>query len=92
MKVIWSDETKINRIGSDGQSYIWRNGRNLIQDDEVSPSLKFCGGSQMLWGCFTAKGVGCACQIHGNLDSDLYVAILEDELLGTLRCYEIEKV
>ena len=91
MKVIWSDETKINRIGSDGRSNIWRNSRNIIQDDDVSPSLKFGGGSLMFWGCFTAKGVGCACRIHGNLDSDLYVAILEDELLGTLRCYEIEK-
>ena len=49
-RVIWSDETKINRIGSDGQEYVWKKkGKGLIAR-EVKGTVKFGGGSLMVWG------------------------------------------
>jgi len=34
-RVIWSDETKINRIGSDGRKYVWKVAGKALQDKEV---------------------------------------------------------
>ena len=38
----------------------------------------------------TAHGVGYACRIDGGMDAQLYVAILGDELLQTLRDFGLE--
>ena len=45
----------------------------------------------MMWGCLTAKGVGYACRIDCNMDSELYVDILEDYLLPTLDFCKMNK-
>ena len=34
-RVIWSDETKINRIGSDGKQYVWKKKGNIRQDNTL---------------------------------------------------------
>jgi hypothetical protein len=47
-RVIWSDETKINRIGSDGKQWVWKQvGQGLI-DHEVQGTVKFEGGNIMV--------------------------------------------
>ncbi len=38
----------------------------------------------MIWGCMFWDGVGYATRIDGKMDADLYVQILEDELLQSL--------
>ena len=50
-RVIWSNETKINRIGSDGQEYVWRKKREGLIAREVKDTVKFGRGSLMVWGC-----------------------------------------
>ena len=90
-QVIWSDETKINYFGSDGRPLSWKRKRSDHKGDQIRPTMKFGGGSLMFWGCFTARGFGLACRIHGNLDSELFIAILEDEFLGTLDLYKIKR-
>src|SRR3954470_4711683 len=55
-RVIWSDETKINRLGSDGRKWAWKKrGDNQLADRHVQGTVKFGGGSLMLWGCMTAS-------------------------------------
>ena len=49
--VVWSDETKINRIGSDGQEYMWKKKREGLIAREVKGTVKFGGGSLMVWRC-----------------------------------------
>ena len=51
----------------------------------VSGTVKFVGGSLMLWGCFGWDGVGYSCKIDGRMDATLYVFILEDELQLSLQ-------
>ena len=36
-KVLWSDETKINRIGSDGKLYVWKQRGESISDHTTTP-------------------------------------------------------
>ena len=48
--VIWLDETKINRFGSDGQKYVWKKKGQPLLDREVDPTVKHGGGNIMVWG------------------------------------------
>ena len=38
---LWSDETKINRIGSDGQEYVWKRKREGLTSREIQGIVKF---------------------------------------------------
>lgn len=79
-KVIWSDETKINRLGSDGREWVWRTPGARMQPCHVKPTLKFGGGSIMIWGDMMTKGVGTVHRIHGKMTAASYVDILSTEL------------
>ena len=39
----------------------------------------------MMWGCMTWQRVGYAAKIDGRMDGDLYLQILKDELLNTVK-------
>jgi len=90
-RVIFSDETKINRLGSDGRQWIWKKtDDNRLTDRDIQGTVKFGGGSLMMWGCMTAKGVGFACWIDGNMDAAIYKDILDDYLLQTIDFYKLD--
>ena len=82
--VVWSDETKINRLGSDGRKWVWKRAGEGFSDRLVQGTQKFGGGSLMVWGCMLWDGVGYACKIDGKMDGELYANILEDEFQASL--------
>ena len=86
-RVIWSDETKINHLGSDGRKYVWKDRDEGLSDRLVEGTVKFGGGNLMLWGCMAWDGVGYATRIEGKMDANLYVSIMEDELQQTLELW-----
>ena len=86
-RVVWSDEIKINRIGSDGRKWVWKRAGESLSDRLVEGTVKFGGGSVMMWRCMTWEGVGMACKINGKMDANLYTQIMEDELQQTLEYY-----
>jgi len=86
-EVIWSDETKINQLGSDGHKWAWKKSGEGLSDRLVQGTVKFGGGSVMVWGCMTWEGVGDAAKIDGRMDGDLYLQILKDELQNSIRFY-----
>jgi Transposase len=86
-RVVWSDKTKINRLGSDGCKWVWKKAGERLSDRLVEGTVKFGEGSIMIWGCITWKGVGYATKIDGWMDSQLYLQILKDELLNSLEHY-----
>jgi transposase len=89
-RVIWSDETKINRLGSDGREWAWRRPGDGLTARDVQGTAKFGGGSLMIWGCMTAQGVGYACRIDGRMDAETYTGILGNELMKTLEYYGMD--
>ena len=89
--VIWSDETKINCLGSDGRQWVWKRAGAPLTAQHVTPTVKFGGGSVMIWGCMTVHGVGLMCRIEGKMDASLYEEILEDDLLGTVEYYGMDR-
>jgi transposase len=86
-KVVWSDETKINRLGSDGRKWVWKKAGEGLRDRHVEGTQKYGGGSLMMWGCMLWEGVGDACKIDGKMDGELYTQILEDELQSSVQAY-----
>nr|CCA24980.1 PREDICTED: similar to predicted protein putative [Albugo laibachii Nc14] len=90
-RVIWSDESKLNRFGSDGRLWCWKSKGEGLSDRFIQPTVKHGGGSVMVWGFMTAHGVGYLSRIDGILDAELYCKILEYELMQTLESYEMEK-
>jgi hypothetical protein len=68
---------------------MWKRTGKGLTNAQVEGTLKFGGGSIMLWGCMTWDGVGQACKIDGRMDKVLYCSILDDELLGTLEEYDL---
>src|SRR6185436_19035143 len=89
-RVIWSDETKINRFCSDGRSWCWVRDGESRQPRHVKETVKHGGGSVMIWGCMTAGGPGFMCKLTGIMDQHVYRAILEDELLNTIDYYGLD--
>jgi hypothetical protein len=86
-RVVWSDETKINRFGSDGKKWAWKKKGEGLSPRLVEPTLKFGGGSVMMWGCMFWDGVGYAAKIDGRMDKELYVKILEEDLQSSVEYY-----
>ena len=87
--VIFSDESKFNLFGSDGRQWCRRRVGEAFLDRNVNKTVKHGGGSVMVWGCITSRGVGRLHRINGIMDAKKYCAILEESLLGTLRDYDI---
>jgi transposase len=87
-RVLWSDETKINRLGSDGRLWTYKEVGEPLNDRLVKSTVKFGGGNVMMWGCMFWEGVGYATRIEGKMDAELYCAILDDELQKSLAYYD----
>ena len=85
--VIWSDETKINRLTSDAWKWAYKKAGDNLSECLVEGTRKFGGGSLMIWGCMTWDGPGYATKIDGRMDADLYCQIMEDELQKSLAFY-----
>ena len=47
-RIIWSDKTKINQLGSDGRKYVWKGSDEGLSDRLVEGTVKFGGGSLMM--------------------------------------------
>jgi hypothetical protein len=84
-RVIWSDETKINRFGSDGKKYVWKKRGQPLLEREVAPTVKYGGGNIMVWGCMGWNGVGVMVEVEGRMDAKQYVKILEEGLLESIQ-------
>jgi hypothetical protein len=89
-RVVWSNETKVNRLGSDGREWVWKGRGGALTEQHVKGTVKFGGGSLMLWGCMTAKGAGHVCCINDSMDAQLYTHILSGVFLEILACHGLE--
>ncbi len=73
VKVLWSDETKIQLFVINTTRLVWRRRRNAAYDPKNTiPTVKHGGGNIMLWGCFSVKGTGQLHRIKGTMDRAMY--------------------
>lgn len=80
-KVIFTDESKFNRFGSDGKLYVRRRKGEEFRKNCIKPTVKGGGGSVLVWGSMTAKGTGPIHRITGIMDRFVYLDIIKNILL-----------
>lgn len=77
-KVIFSDESQII-IGNNNRVYIWRKRGEGYRPDLV-PSKANRKFQVMIWGCICWNGVGTLAKVTGNINSEKYKEILEENI------------
>jgi transposase len=91
-RVLWTDETKINHIGSDGKAYVWKERGEPLSDRITTPTVKHGGGNNlMVWGCMGWNGVGKLIEVQGKMNADQYVDILEEGVEKSFEALEMEE-
>ena len=83
--VLFSDESKYALFGSDGQQYIRRPRGKKFDPAYQLPSIKHGGGSCMVWGCFSMRGMGPLFHLKSIMDRHVYLEILEKVMLPYAR-------
>lgn len=74
--VLFSDETKVNLVSSDGRHYVRRPVNAEMNPRFTKKQVKHGGGNIKIWGSFSGLGVG-----PWNLDQFQYKTILEETML-----------
>lgn len=80
-KVLFSDETKINMINSDGKRYVRRPVNKPFDPKFTKKTVKHGGGNIKVWGCFSGFGIGPVRKIKDMLDQHQYKKILEETMI-----------
>ena len=89
MKVLWSNETKMELFGINSTRRVWRRRNAAYDSKNTIPTVKHGGGNIMLWGCFSAKGTGQLHRITGTMDGAMYRQILGENLLPSARALKM---
>lgn len=83
--VLWSDESKINLFGNDGNQFVWRRRGESNNVQCLVPTVKR-GESVMVWGCMCYNGTGRLCIINGTVNAKKYISdILEKKMIPSAR-------
>jgi hypothetical protein len=67
-------------IRSDGRKKVWRKANTALDFRNTIRTVKYGGGSVMVWGCFSAAGVGKLAFIDGIMDHKVYIQLLKENL------------
>ena len=75
-QVLFTGETRIQRICSSGRVYVWRSKDEKYKIKCTRPSLQGGGGGIIVWGSITANDPGPLVRIDGSLDTKQYCKLL----------------
>lgn len=79
--VLWSDESKFCRFGSDGKKYVWRPPNMEHNPRYTLKTVKHGGGSVMVWAAFSWRGVGPIHKIDTRMDQHVYKNIILNTMI-----------
>ena len=76
--MLFTDETKVNLVSSDGKSYIRHFKQENFNSQFIKGQLQAGGGSILMWGAFCHDGIGPIMQIQNTFNSEKYIELLEE--------------
>ena len=85
-----SDESKFNLFGSDGKRFVRSKNREHLSPQCVKKTVKFGGGSVMVWGMISLARVGPIVCFHGNINASIYKELLCQHALPYLHKGTVE--
>ena len=80
-KILFSDESKFCLFGSDGRRYVRRPSGEREAARYLRPTVKHGGGNVLVWGCFSANGLGPLVEVNGIMKAHSYKEILDVVML-----------
>lgn len=84
-RVCWSDEAPFVLFGGKGRQWVRRRANEALHPHCVQSTVKHGGGKIMVWGCFSAAGVGHLTRIQGIMDQNVYKSILVNHARPSLK-------
>lgn len=84
-RVIWTDESKFELKNQKRRKRTWIPKGKQLQSKYTQATVKHGGGSLLVWGCFSWKGVGKIVKIDGIMTGQTYVNILQENLGPSVR-------
>ena len=82
--VHFSNESKFNLFGCDRRRFIRRSPKERYSP-QCTKSVKFGGGSVMVFGMITVTCIGPLVRLHGKINSTVYKEILKKYVVPNLR-------
>ena len=76
-KVLFSDESKFNRLGSDGRQNVRRYKGEEFKPRCTVSTLQGDGGSVMVWGVISVHDPGPLVRLTGKVNSGKYQQMLQ---------------
>ena len=76
--MLFTDETKVNLVGSDGKSYIRCFKGENFNSQFIKRQLQAGGGSILMWGAFCNNGTGPIVKIQNTFNSEKYIELLKE--------------
>ena len=83
-KLVWSDDSKFNLFGSDRKVMVWRSDKEEFGSECIIPTIKYGGGNDKCWSCFSSSGVSSLIFTDGNMTGESYREILENNSLKSV--------
>lgn len=78
-KVIWSDESKFELFGSTRRQTVWRKNCDSHKSELTQATVKH-SKYIMVWGCFSALGLGHLTEICGKMNAEMYKNTINEHL------------
>ena len=69
---IFSDKSKYNIWGSDGQKFVWRKTNEALKQKNIKPTVKHGGGNVIVWRCMAINSVGNLVFIDQIMTNDIF--------------------
>ena len=83
--VPFSDESKFDLFGCDGRRFIRRSPKERYLPQCTKSSVKFGGGSVMVFGMISTFGTGPLVRLHSKINTTVYKEILKKHVVLNLR-------
>ena len=72
-------------FSSDRVQHVWCEPGQDYHSECITPTVKHGGGSVMIWGCMSAKGVGEMTFIDGTMNACGYIKIMANTMTLSLQ-------
>ena len=80
-QVVFIDESKLNRLGSDGRQLVRRRQGEAMISRCIATTLQGGGNSVMVWGMISSVGAGPLVRLQGRITAIQYTAMLYEYFL-----------